>query len=268
MSADPIITDPVAPNCALVRPPLVPTDPVPPPGVRGPSPILTGPTSTGTPPALTLPFDFAVIRYQWTSADGRDLDTRTAVSNPSRLNDVGWHRNITDPTTGILPACQFSPAPSDTSPYYLVHGGDNCVDGVEAVLVDFAKLVADFPLQTSFSIRLRAYWYNFGYDPTAVPPRDGRITAQFQTYLGGTMTHVGYDFVNVGGTVRETISVPVQLYTNTVGADVDGDEAGTLVYNPSTKQATIIPAVPGNPPPSNAVNSRTSLMVRSVATKS
>ena len=229
-----------------------------------------------SPAPLPNPFDFAVIRYQWTDADGTDLDTRTAVVIPDRENDVGWARNITDPVTGTLPACQVSPAPADTSPYYLVHGGDNCENGVEAVLANFIKLSADFPGQSSFEIRLRGFWYNLGYDPTATPPRDGMITVQFQTYLGGAMSHVNYDFVNTGGTVVDTASISFQLYTNRVGADVDGDDVATLVYDPITKLATIVPAPPLTPPVASGGSQASglgagvpaSLIPRSIAVKS
>lgn len=135
-------------------------------------------------------------------------------------------------------------------------------------LVNFLKLVADFPLQTSFGIRLRAFWFGPGYDLTDDPPTDGKITVEFETYLGGAMSHVDYDFVNTGGTVQETVSIEVQLYTDAVGADVDGDEAGTLIYNPVTKQAAIVPAAPSTPPMSSAVNSRHAMLARSAATKS
>ena len=258
-----------------------------PPG--GPGPVLgcTDPTATNYNPLATfedgsclyssgppLPntLDFAVLRYQWGVGDGTDLDTRTAVQNPGLLNDVGWNRNVTDPVTGILPACSVSPAPADTSPYYLVHGGDNCQQGVEAVLINFKKLAADYPGQASFTIRLRAFWFGLGYDPSATPPRDGITTLQFQTYLGGTMSHVGYDFTNSGGMVRDTVSVPRQLYTNLVEADVDGDNLATLIYNPATKLATIVPAPPPpmpatSPDGASIVNSRASLTARSPATK-
>ena len=209
---------------------------------------LVAPAATAP---LAQPFDFAVVRYAWTAANGRDLDTRTAITTPPRNQDVGWSRGATD--LGGAAA-------------YLQWGGDNTTPtGDEAVLIDFAALTRDYPQATEFVIRLRSFWYHAGYDPAN--GTDGKFTIEFATYLGGIMTQSGTDFVNAGGTARQNIAIQRQSFTNSVVADVDGDDMATLVYTVATKQAAIVPASTPPMPTTNAQTQPASLTVRSSASK-
>jgi hypothetical protein len=163
------------------------------------------------------PFDFAVIRYIWTVGSGTDLDTRTAfldLDPEYDLIDVGWSRaDVIGPN----------------SPYYLQWGGDNQDPvGQEAVLVDFDRMKEDYPSALEVSIRMRAFWFT---------SRDsGRITVQFETFVGGTMEQVGTDFVNVGGERIQTLEYSASP-TATDNTDLDGDEIGTLTYDFDTRRA-------------------------------
>lgn len=173
------------------------------------------------PPDIALPFDFAVIRYKWTAAGGTDLDTRTAVIGSGDISidgvDVGWSRAA----TVVLNTFTI-----------LTWGGDNVTNtGPEAILVDFKKIAEQLPALEFITIRLRSFWF----DTRA----SGDHTIQFQTYLGGTMQASGLDFVNAGGVTQQTIEVDRNAITN-IGADVDGDEQGTLVYEVETQTANIL----------------------------
>ena len=73
-------------------------------------------------PVILEKFDFAILRYIWTSAGGRDLDTRTYISSPARNVVVGWNKNNNDDV-------------------YLQWGGDNTGSGVESVLMRVKDLM-------------------------------------------------------------------------------------------------------------------------------
>ncbi len=175
---------------------------------------------------LAAPFDFAVIRYAWLEADGRDLDTRTAlIEVDASVNgkDVGW----TDPSLHLR-----NTTIGGTSGTYLHWGGDNTdFFGAEAVLVDFPKIATDFPALTDIRVRMRANWYGERFT--------GAITLQFATYLGGSMNQVGTDFEKFRGRPRYRPEPPANVTSN-VAADVDGEDVGVLVYHIATKTASII----------------------------
>ena len=175
--------------------------------------------------ALSQPFDFAVLRYQWSQANGTDLDTRTALIAPQIEGDVGWARQTQVPALSSTP--------------YLIWSADNTGnDGVEAVLINFARLRAAYPDAQTITLRLRGNWY--------AARGDGGINLQFATYLGGAMQGPTneHDFVNVGGAAVQTINAPRSV-EGQVSGDVDGDECGTLVYDTATRTAAIVAPVPG-----------------------
>ena len=147
-------------------------------------------------------FDFAVIRYIWDSNGGEDLDTRTRVITPARNTDVGWGRASTDGE-------------------YLQWNGDNTGSGVESVLLNLNALTNDYADQV-FQIALRSYWFR-----TKV---SGDFKIQFESYKGGTMQPSGFDFINTGGELVQsiTLSTNVQMQNN---SNVDGEDVAVLTYN-------------------------------------
>lgn len=82
------------------------------------------------------------IYYNWTSADGRDLDTRTSVVAPTSSNEVGWARSSTAGNN-----------------YLFWHGDNTGWSGNERVTVNLDNLRSDFPSSEEFRIDLRAFWY-------------------------------------------------------------------------------------------------------------
>ncbi|WOO42092.1 hypothetical protein [Rubellicoccus peritrichatus] len=179
-------------------------------------------------PVVLDEFDFAIIRYRWTAAGGDDLDTRTAIIQPAldpsfydnpAIIDVGWARGSTVPNSGAA-----------ASEPYLAHGGDNRDDGVEAVLFDLQKLRADNPSVNTIEVRLRAFWYGSLVS--------GNLQIEFETYQGGTMNQVGFDFVNSGGQLVDQIIVNRNTQLQQSG-DIDGSEMGKLIYDFNTNEATI-----------------------------
>lgn len=53
------------------------------------------------------------------------------------------------------------------------------------------------------------------------------------------MQHSGYDFVNIGGELVSSLSVPRSVAIQ-VSGDIDGDDLGLLVYTVATKEGSII----------------------------
>lgn len=179
------------------------------------------------------PFDFAVIRYIWTEDGGTDLDTRTALVDSGLEwdnQDVGWARAIRIPDPGeILPGC--APSGAGTEGAWIIHGGDNCENGVEAILVDFQALADALPGQRYIYIRLRCFWYG--------TRNSGDMTLQFQTYDGGTMAQVGYDFINTGGADVQVLEKPRNVTVN-ISENTDGQNVGILRYDTHTRIGAIL----------------------------
>lgn len=183
----------------------------------------------GEPPPPLPEFDFAVIRYNFTEEDGRDLDTRTALVDVDPAfngRDVGYARyGDGGGSSGAIIGNNFTD-------YFLYWGGDNMGYGVEACLVDFKRIASAFPALSEIKVRMRAFWYS--------QKNSGNIQLQFETYLGGTMQHSGYDFINIGGELVTSLEVPRNVETQTSGY-IDGDDLGFLVYDIATKEGSIIP---------------------------
>ena len=175
-------------------------------------------TYTDTEPYINNPavglnaFDFAVVRYLWTSAGGVDLDTRTQVTAPYTGATVGWSRDYN--TTGL----DFS--------------GDNQGNGVESVLINFPVIInyKGEPSRNNIEISLSAFWY--------AVRNSGNLSIEFKTYLGGTMNQQGFDFVNTGGTLVNSFTIARNTLTQYQG-DIDGDLLAEIAYNPLTKTALL-----------------------------
>lgn len=156
-------------------------------------------------------YDYAVVRYRWSEVGGVDLDTRTAIINTGTVLDgdnVGYSQGD---------------YVGDSSDPYVQWGGDNQSGGVESALINLKKIKEDFPDVTTLDIRTRAHWYSF------IMNGNGSITLEFQTYKGGVMSHVGFDFINTGGYSGD---VTLQDYTITaILPDTTGQDLAVLSYD-------------------------------------
>ena len=216
-----MITEVVSPTLALTNKSLYSKAPK----INSTTPVIP-PAVVVVPPLQTQEFDFAVIRYRWSSTGGTDLDTRTAIMDvDSSLNgrDLGWSRygDGGDSTGAYLGV--------SSSNYYMFWGGDNTSDGVESLMVDFKKISSTFSLTSPFRIRLRANWYSQRYT--------GNFEISVTTYKGGSMTRSSRDFVNIGG-VQKFISRITKNVTGPHSSNVDGDSCGFITYDPVTKSMT------------------------------
>ena len=156
--------------------------------------------------------DYLVFIYNFLAGSGTDLDTRTAITSPFAGPSLGY--------------CQ----PNTANPY-LFWGGDNTGTGVESCYADVAAVKAAYPAATFLDVALHAVWY--GARGT------GNTNMVINAYKGGVMSHVGFGFVNTGGTLTATLSFPKNVVTNTT-ACVLGDSYGTAHYVFATGVLTMI----------------------------
>ena len=153
-------------------------------------------------------FDFAVVKYQWSEADGTDLDTRTWISSPDRSeHKVGWSRLSNDLN-------------------YLQWNEDNTGSGVESVLIDMKSIQQDFPNQKDIAIKMAAFWFS--------SISSGNVRLQFSLFKGGIMKNSSnFDWVNEGG--REVQNITLSANTQTLTSeDVNGQLLATLKFNTDT----------------------------------
>lgn len=125
--------------------------------------------------------DYLVFRYNFTTGDGRDLDTRTQLLQPTQSLPLGW--------------CQNNP----NTPY-ISWAGDNTGYGVEAILINIKKIKEDFPNSLEFIFNSKAWWYG--------ERLSGNMNMNAEGYKGGDMILDGanYNFKNVGGVLQGTYS--------------------------------------------------------------
>lgn len=139
------------------------------------------------PSTALLPFDFMIIRYKWALGAGRDFDTFTGFISTG----TEWDNKYMGYGHG-----QGTELPNNSTAMqsYIMYAGDNQKDnGVEACLINFNKLLSDYPSLNSIPLRMAGAWY--GQIGT------GNIDMEITTYSGGTMEKVtaDYDFINIGG---------------------------------------------------------------------
>ena len=189
--------------------------------------MLPPPSSTPTPTpspsagAFSLDFDYAVLKFIWESPNGTDLDTRVAVSDPQRLNDVGWSR-----------------LPNDED--YLIWGRDNQSPiGAESVLINFRNISQDFPDTVDIRLRLRCFWYTSKID--------GNVRLEFTTYKGGRMERVGTEFVNRNGELVATVVAYVNSPT-VQSSNIDGDDVADLLFDTTLQRGEFVIKIPAVTP--------------------
>lgn len=133
-------------------------------------------------------FNYLVYRYEWTEADGQDLDTATELVNTGLKDDsgtsidglaVGWNMNGAGNTQVIN---------------YLKYAGDNQASGEECTFIDMLALCSEENLPNlpdKIYVDIYANWYN--------TKRNGNMTFVIKAYKGGVMVQQEKNFVNEGG---------------------------------------------------------------------
>lgn len=129
------------------------------------------------------------IYYNWTSADGRDLDTRTSLTAPFTSYDLGWNR---DTQVGEI------------TPLLYWHGDNTGWSGNERVTVYLNELRSAFPSSTEFRVGLKAFWFG------------ERVAGYTRVTVSGCLNN-------------NDVYYQPQLTTNAVAADHPGEMVGELI---------------------------------------
>jgi len=171
-------------------------------------------------------FDYIVLRYK-NNSGGTDLDTFTGFADNGLSVDINYGSN----TNWV----GFAGGGSS----YISWGNDNTsAGGVEAVLIDFKKLVNDFPaVGDSIRVRLHAWWYN--------SRSTGNVQLELQTWLGGAApVQSGYDFVKSDGTTVDYALLDANVTcvkgSNPVSVNC-GQKLAEIIYNKVNKTAVLVP---------------------------
>lgn len=193
-------------------------------------PTPTAPTAPAPEGVVVVDADFLVIRYVFTQADGRDLDTRTRIYSPvlAPINFLGWARNdYVERLDGVRGSI------------YARWGGDNTGYGIESVMVDVRQVAAEFSTAV-LSIETRAFWYG--------ERRAGSCLLTVDVYKGGAMSLADYEFSNLGGALVASISKSVDVPT-LLSEDIDGDFITFVCYDIPSRRLSFdcSPAEPGIP---------------------
>jgi hypothetical protein len=151
--------------------------------------------------------DWMLLTYTFT--DGRDLDTRTKITNPDVGGDyVGWGR-------------------SQTQGNCLTWGGDNTGTGLESVLINLNTFRASFPNNAELTVDFRCMWYGTqGYSP---------VVLAATLYRGGTMIPSGYTWTSSGSTSQSSLNSQGKVvnYSSRSSAD-NGYHFANITYNVNT----------------------------------
>jgi len=145
--------------------------------------------------------DFIVITYNFVAAGGIDLDTRTSITAPITRGPLGWCKS------------------NDDAPLYW--GDDNTGYGVESCYIDLTH--ADLVSQTYVEVLCQAWWYG--------TKQSGDMSLDIKAYLGGTISQVGYGFVNTGGTETANISSAYNVSLHSSACVITPDTVATVRYN-------------------------------------
>lgn len=177
---------------------------------------------------MTPPFDYMVLRYDWSDNDGVDFDTITYISGTGNSEVDGkmvgygfWKEYV-------------GKSPSE---YYLKHGGDNLFSGAEGACINMKNVVESCNDNvTYFDVYIFGNWYN--------RRGDGNTKCQMTLYEGGTMVGPNnYKFENQGGrnvpyTGKNPINKNIKAQTS-VMADISARDKEKGAYNFYTSLAKI-----------------------------
>lgn len=184
-------------------------------------------TFTTAEQIIIADFDHVAVRYHWDQGAGQDLDIFVGFEQTGTPFD-GVYVGYSGPNRTV---------PANTVPQsdaYLWWASDNTgISGYEAVLIGMEKFIDAYPNAANIiEVGLYAIWFG--------TPATGDFSIEMVTYKGGSMELVGTNFVNNGGVQvsNDTIAVNT-MKRRTSGALSDYFKLGSLVYNRTTKSATL-----------------------------
>lgn len=140
--------------------------------------------------------DILVVRYYWTSENGKDLDTASELVNSNIPGvdgkAVGWN----------------CPGNGGAAASVIHWAGDNTSSGNECVYIDMRAIKQQYESVLPKIVTMSIYgtWFNSKVN--------GGAQVQILAYKGGTMSQDGFNFVNQGGELRydNTHNISVDTY--------------------------------------------------------
>lgn len=179
-------------------------------------------------------FDHMVIRFEYTRPlNGMDLDIMIFYRDTGTIYDLDAVGYGQGPNTRKVP---FDGIADKDAYLWWAADDTRSPDGpcVEAVVLGVSNIITGNPtIADNIYIDLRLGWYRI--------KGTGDVRISLVTYLGGIMTQQGTNILNVGGTQVDSKSkdVVVTSAPNQVTL-LHSDLVGTIVYNKTTKKATLI----------------------------
>lgn len=181
---------------------------------------------------MTPPFDYIVLTYNWTDADGKDFDTATHVEGTKISNLDNKYVGFSFDTSSI----------SGKTGVYLQHGGDNTLSGAECVMINMKEIMNDCGDIESFDVYVAGNWFG--------DRGEGNVTCEMTLYEGGTMKGPeNFIFTNVGGKEVDKRSLKKNVfskgtYISGSGNNIDYAKAfyttvAKITYYVKTKTANI-----------------------------
>lgn len=177
-------------------------------------------------------FDFLVARFMWDyPQNGKDLDIQVQYENngisavDGQYVGYGGLQNVPSTVTGSDSYLWWALDDTNSSGAPL---------GIEGVNININKFVADYPSTPEITqIGFYTVWYN--------TVGTGNFTLEVVTYKGGTMSKVGTNMVNTGGTIVSSDSRSLNTtILNQLHTPTSSFKAGTLQYNKTTKTAVLV----------------------------
>lgn len=166
--------------------------------------------------------DYLILTYEFTAANGRDLDIDISLVSPVSTFPVGYCYSA---------EYLDNDYPADRN--YIVWSRDNTGYGVESVYINVSNIRLDFPNATQIDISSLAKWWN--------TRSNGYINIRATAWKGGTMYLDNYQFYNTGGTELNSFTFPEQ-YIDSVGSNCSNFEStGSLIYDITTGILTKLP---------------------------
>lgn len=155
--------------------------------------------------------DYFLFRYEWTKADGTDLDSLTHITN-TRLNDAHG-KNVSGSTVGYLGTAFDRDGNGNNIVYgkigtddnrerpYLAFGGDNMCQGSEYTIICLRNILDSGEISNDDTIYVDIYanWRS--------ETNKGEISIIYDQYSGTTDNHIFSDEIETE--VKEDCSSPI-----------------------------------------------------------
>jgi len=173
-----------------------------------------------TPPVLFPSFDYVILRYIWSGANGAGFDAKTTYAGQT----IGYGYNTTVFST------------SNPSNFLLEWCGNPAINtaGECDSIVNFNQILTDITVTgavpVSIPVSVGGVWY------TSIG--DGNVQVSFEAYKGGTVYPAGFLYYNLSGTLVQSGSYNANCSLQDATSDALQNFA-VLRFSPETQEIYI-----------------------------